>query len=207
MHNLPWSSLYVWTYFANKWFWFSCIQFWLNATILTKVDISLSMYCYCMDICIILNIVAWWFVLFFQHESLSDAHSDWEVSLLAEILHNACKRPLTSHRSPMQKNIQNNDNKNFMKYKRCLPDVVGKIRLHPISHFAEEMDVICILHGEERCTNDPSRCFPFCWLIVCCPLQECYVHNLLRVTIYIPSIRRDVLELIVGKMLKLDVGG
>lgn len=34
---------------------------------------------------------------------------------------------------------------------------------------------------------------------------ECYVHNLLRVTVYIPSIRRDVLELIVGKMLKLDV--
>ncbi|KAI3359389.1 hypothetical protein L3Q82_002891 [Scortum barcoo] len=34
---------------------------------------------------------------------------------------------------------------------------------------------------------------------------ECYVHNLLRVTMYIPSIRRDVLELIIGKMLKLDV--
>ncbi|XP_023278631.1 RNA polymerase I-specific transcription initiation factor RRN3 [Seriola lalandi dorsalis] len=34
---------------------------------------------------------------------------------------------------------------------------------------------------------------------------ECYVHNLLRVTVYIPSIRRDVLEVIVGKMLKLDV--
>ncbi|XP_042361006.1 RNA polymerase I-specific transcription initiation factor RRN3 [Plectropomus leopardus] len=34
---------------------------------------------------------------------------------------------------------------------------------------------------------------------------ECYVHNLLRVTMYIPLIRRDVLELIVGKMLKLDV--
>ncbi|XP_029293207.1 RNA polymerase I-specific transcription initiation factor RRN3 [Cottoperca gobio] len=34
---------------------------------------------------------------------------------------------------------------------------------------------------------------------------ECYVHNLLRLTMYIPSIRRDVLELIVGKMLKLDV--
>ncbi|XP_031726951.1 RNA polymerase I-specific transcription initiation factor RRN3 isoform X2 [Anarrhichthys ocellatus] len=34
---------------------------------------------------------------------------------------------------------------------------------------------------------------------------ECYVHNLLRVTMYIPSIRRDVLEVIVGKMLKLDV--
>ncbi|XP_041813280.1 RNA polymerase I-specific transcription initiation factor RRN3 [Chelmon rostratus] len=34
---------------------------------------------------------------------------------------------------------------------------------------------------------------------------ECYVHNLLRVTVYIPSIRRDVLELIIGKMLKLDV--
>ncbi|XP_028268436.1 RNA polymerase I-specific transcription initiation factor RRN3 [Parambassis ranga] len=34
---------------------------------------------------------------------------------------------------------------------------------------------------------------------------ECYVHNLLRVTVYIPSIRRDILELIIGKMLKLDV--
>ncbi|XP_074511145.1 RNA polymerase I-specific transcription initiation factor RRN3 [Sebastes fasciatus] len=34
---------------------------------------------------------------------------------------------------------------------------------------------------------------------------ECYVHNLLRVTTYIPSIRRDVLEVIVGRMLKLDV--
>lgn len=34
---------------------------------------------------------------------------------------------------------------------------------------------------------------------------ECYVHNLLRITIYIPSIRRDVLEVIICKMLKLDV--
>lgn len=34
---------------------------------------------------------------------------------------------------------------------------------------------------------------------------ECYVHNLLRVTMYIPSIRRDTLEVIIGKMLKLDV--
>ncbi|KAM3598932.1 uncharacterized protein V6R79_024410 [Siganus canaliculatus] len=34
---------------------------------------------------------------------------------------------------------------------------------------------------------------------------ECYVHNLLRVTTYVPAIRRDVLELIFGKMLKLDV--
>uniref|UniRef100_A0A8C6KX42 RRN3 homolog, RNA polymerase I transcription factor n=1 Tax=Nothobranchius furzeri TaxID=105023 RepID=A0A8C6KX42_NOTFU len=34
---------------------------------------------------------------------------------------------------------------------------------------------------------------------------ECYVHNLLRVTVYLPSIRRDVLELVVGKLLKLDV--
>uniref|UniRef100_A0A8C2XPS9 RRN3 homolog, RNA polymerase I transcription factor n=1 Tax=Cyclopterus lumpus TaxID=8103 RepID=A0A8C2XPS9_CYCLU len=34
---------------------------------------------------------------------------------------------------------------------------------------------------------------------------ECYAHNLLRVTMYIPSLRRDVLEVIIGKMLKLDV--
>ncbi|XP_041672707.1 RNA polymerase I-specific transcription initiation factor RRN3 isoform X2 [Cheilinus undulatus] len=34
---------------------------------------------------------------------------------------------------------------------------------------------------------------------------ECYVHNLLRISIYMPSIRCDVLELIIGKMLKLDV--
>ncbi|XP_056461064.1 RNA polymerase I-specific transcription initiation factor RRN3 [Gadus chalcogrammus] len=34
---------------------------------------------------------------------------------------------------------------------------------------------------------------------------ECYVHNLLRVTVYIPTIQRDVLEIVIGKMLKLDV--
>ncbi|XP_035771085.1 RNA polymerase I-specific transcription initiation factor RRN3 [Neolamprologus brichardi] len=34
---------------------------------------------------------------------------------------------------------------------------------------------------------------------------ECYVHNLLRITVYVPSIRRDLLELIIGKLLKLDV--
>nr|XP_020463992.1 RNA polymerase I-specific transcription initiation factor RRN3 [Monopterus albus] len=34
---------------------------------------------------------------------------------------------------------------------------------------------------------------------------ECYVHNLLRVTVYISSLRREILEVIIGKMLKLDV--
>ncbi|CAL8342826.1 unnamed protein product [Merluccius merluccius] len=34
---------------------------------------------------------------------------------------------------------------------------------------------------------------------------ECYVDNLLRVTVYIPSIQRDVLEIVIGKMLTLDV--
>lgn len=34
---------------------------------------------------------------------------------------------------------------------------------------------------------------------------ECYVHNLLRVTTYLPSLRRDILKLIVDRMLKLDV--
>ncbi|KAF4093159.1 hypothetical protein AMELA_G00028800 [Ameiurus melas] len=34
---------------------------------------------------------------------------------------------------------------------------------------------------------------------------ECYVHNLFRITVYIPALRRDVLELIISKMLTLDV--
>ncbi|XP_057201859.1 RNA polymerase I-specific transcription initiation factor RRN3 [Triplophysa rosa] len=34
---------------------------------------------------------------------------------------------------------------------------------------------------------------------------ECYVHNLLRVTVYVPALRRDLLELIISKMLALDV--
>uniref|UniRef100_A0A671UX45 RRN3 homolog, RNA polymerase I transcription factor n=1 Tax=Sparus aurata TaxID=8175 RepID=A0A671UX45_SPAAU len=42
----------------------------------------------------------------------------------------------------------------------------------------------------------------FCLLVL---VLECYVHNLLRVTMYIPALRRDILELIIGKMLKLDV--
>lgn len=47
--------------------------------------------------------------------------------------------------------------------------------------------------------------FVVSWLTLCCLPQECYVHNLLRVTVYIPSIRRDILDLIIGKMLQLDV--
>uniref|UniRef100_A0A4W3HX03 RRN3 homolog, RNA polymerase I transcription factor n=1 Tax=Callorhinchus milii TaxID=7868 RepID=A0A4W3HX03_CALMI len=34
---------------------------------------------------------------------------------------------------------------------------------------------------------------------------ECYVHNLLRITVYFPSLRPEILELIVEKFLKLDV--
>ncbi|KAG7334693.1 hypothetical protein KOW79_001289 [Hemibagrus wyckioides] len=34
---------------------------------------------------------------------------------------------------------------------------------------------------------------------------ECYVHNLLRITVYVPALRRDVLELIISRMLTLDV--
>ncbi|OXB57538.1 hypothetical protein ASZ78_009296 [Callipepla squamata] len=33
---------------------------------------------------------------------------------------------------------------------------------------------------------------------------ECYVHNLLRVTVYLPTLRLQILELIVEKLLKLD---
>lgn len=47
--------------------------------------------------------------------------------------------------------------------------------------------------------------FVVSWLTLHCLPQECYVHNLLRVTVYIPSIRRDILDLIIGKMLQLDV--
>lgn len=47
--------------------------------------------------------------------------------------------------------------------------------------------------------------FVVSWLTLPCLPQECYVLNLLRVTVYIPSIRRDVLELVIGKMLQLDV--
>ncbi|NWR69588.1 RRN3 factor, partial [Centropus unirufus] len=34
---------------------------------------------------------------------------------------------------------------------------------------------------------------------------ECYVHNLLRVTMYLPTLRLQILELIIEKLLKLDV--
>uniref|UniRef100_A0A673IEP7 RNA polymerase I-specific transcription initiation factor RRN3-like n=1 Tax=Sinocyclocheilus rhinocerous TaxID=307959 RepID=A0A673IEP7_9TELE len=34
---------------------------------------------------------------------------------------------------------------------------------------------------------------------------ECYMHNLLRVSVYIPDLRRDIIELIISKMLTLDV--
>ncbi|MGH0118761.1 UNVERIFIED_CONTAM: hypothetical protein FKN15_062223 [Acipenser sinensis] len=36
-------------------------------------------------------------------------------------------------------------------------------------------------------------------------MQECYVHNLLRITVTFPVLRHEVLELVIGKMLRLDV--
>uniref|UniRef100_A0A8C6Z8F0 RRN3 homolog, RNA polymerase I transcription factor n=1 Tax=Nothoprocta perdicaria TaxID=30464 RepID=A0A8C6Z8F0_NOTPE len=34
---------------------------------------------------------------------------------------------------------------------------------------------------------------------------ECYVHNLLRITVYLPTLRLEILELIIERLLKLDV--
>lgn len=34
---------------------------------------------------------------------------------------------------------------------------------------------------------------------------ECYVHNLLRISVYFPTLRHDILELVIEKLLKLDV--
>uniref|UniRef100_A0A8D0GQF7 RRN3 homolog, RNA polymerase I transcription factor n=1 Tax=Sphenodon punctatus TaxID=8508 RepID=A0A8D0GQF7_SPHPU len=34
---------------------------------------------------------------------------------------------------------------------------------------------------------------------------ECYVHNLLRISVYIPTLRHEILELIVERLLKMDV--
>ncbi|KAK2097528.1 DNA independent RNA polymerase I transcription factor [Saguinus oedipus] len=36
-------------------------------------------------------------------------------------------------------------------------------------------------------------------------ILECYVHNLLRISIYFPTLRHEILELIIEKLLKLDV--
>uniref|UniRef100_A0A0K8RVF5 RNA polymerase I-specific transcription initiation factor RRN3 n=1 Tax=Crotalus horridus TaxID=35024 RepID=A0A0K8RVF5_CROHD len=34
---------------------------------------------------------------------------------------------------------------------------------------------------------------------------QCYLHNVLRISVYIPALRRDILELVVEKLLKIDV--
>ncbi|XP_040177566.1 RNA polymerase I-specific transcription initiation factor RRN3 isoform X1 [Rana temporaria] len=34
---------------------------------------------------------------------------------------------------------------------------------------------------------------------------ECYIHNLLRITVYFPGLRREILELVTEKLLKIDV--
>ncbi|XP_071976771.1 RNA polymerase I-specific transcription initiation factor RRN3 [Engystomops pustulosus] len=36
-------------------------------------------------------------------------------------------------------------------------------------------------------------------------VMECYIHNILRVTVYFPMLRLEVLELIIEKLLKVDV--
>ncbi|XP_004705814.1 RNA polymerase I-specific transcription initiation factor RRN3 [Echinops telfairi] len=34
---------------------------------------------------------------------------------------------------------------------------------------------------------------------------ECYIHNLLRISVYFPTLRHDILELVIEKLIKLDV--
>lgn len=36
-------------------------------------------------------------------------------------------------------------------------------------------------------------------------VMECYIHNLLRITVYFPMIRLEILEVIIEKLLKIDV--
>lgn len=35
--------------------------------------------------------------------------------------------------------------------------------------------------------------------------QQCYLHNILRISVYIPALRHDILELVIEKLLKIDV--
>lgn len=81
---------------------------------------------------------------------------------------------------------------------RCGKNISEKnvLLLRPLTDIVHAVHVLYIV------TYTPASI----WTLVCCSLQECYVHNLLRVTVYIPSIRRDVLEVIIERMLKLDVG-
>ncbi|KAK6169858.1 hypothetical protein SNE40_020833 [Patella caerulea] len=48
-----------------------------------------------------------------------------------------------------------------------------------------------------------ERCYPFHLIDVY--IQSCYVTNLLQITRYIPTIRQQILDLIVNKIMKLDV--
>lgn len=58
-------------------------------------------------------------------------------------------------------------------------------------------------------SRSPLHKFDFLLTLLLIPihfvLQECYVHNLLRVTVYLPTLRLQILELIIEKLLKLDV--
>lgn len=58
-------------------------------------------------------------------------------------------------------------------------------------------------------SRSPFQKFDFLLTLLLVPinfvLQECYVHNLLRVTVYLPTLRLQILELIIEKLLKLDV--
>ncbi|XP_023677431.1 RNA polymerase I-specific transcription initiation factor RRN3 isoform X2 [Paramormyrops kingsleyae] len=51
----------------------------------------------------------------------------------------------------------------------------------------------------------PILCEKFPFMHKSARTLECYVHNVLRVSIFFPVLRREILELVVGKMLKLDV--
>lgn len=125
----------------------------------------------------------WFFFPFLQHKSLSNAYLSRTFSFHPEIFTN-----------------------------------IGKIHLHQNSEAQKWSYVVifliwslscCLVRIQKKITEKYFLHYTMNvmvpWLTLHCLPQKCYVHNLLRVTVYIPSIRRDILDLIIGKMLQLDV--
>ena len=122
-----------------------------------------------------------------QHESLPGAHFKWEVPVRAEVLQNLgewdVNNPQTSFLTAILRS-------------HCL--VNGSIRnvFWPLS-------IVITINNYHNNWFHEYIFLHFTVLMIV--LQECYVHNLLKVTVYIPTIQRDVLEIVIGKMLKIDV--
>ncbi|KAJ6657590.1 hypothetical protein lerEdw1_002305, partial [Lerista edwardsae] len=95
----------------------------------------------------------------------------------------------------------------FSTCHRALQTIARYVPLTPQFLMPVLVEKFPFVNKSERTLCLQKLTFSFLYIILVGTFtwQQCYMHNILRVTGYIPTLRHDILELVIEKLLKIDV--